>query len=125
MAAAITGKAVSVTSQNHPPVATDLTATVTEDGKVSLKLSATNVETPAAALLFTVTSLPVQGQLSTQSGVLVQVGDRFTGGPTLVYEPGAARDGAGSDGFTYLVTDSGSGWSCLTMLRSRSTSPRP
>jgi Ca2+-binding RTX toxin-like protein len=39
--------------------------------------------------------------------MLVQVGDTFTGPPTLVYEPGTAREGMGSDGFTYTVTDTG------------------
>ena len=92
---------------NKLPGAKDLTATVTEDGKVDIALSATDVETPAAALLFTVTSLPSQGQLSTASGVPVLVGDRFTGPPTLTYEPGAAREGDRQRNFMYTVTDSG------------------
>jgi Ca2+-binding RTX toxin-like protein len=37
----------------------------------------------------------------------VQIGDTFTGAPTLIYEPGAARDGTGSDSFKYAVIDSG------------------
>jgi VCBS repeat-containing protein len=106
--------AVTVTPVNDPPVAKNLAATVTEDGRVSLTLSATDIETPAASLIFTVTSLPVQGRLSTQSGAPVRVGSRFTGGPTLVYEPGAAREGIGSDGFTYTVTDSGGGTGALS-----------
>ena len=90
---------------NKLPVANDLSATVTEDGNVAFALSATDVETPVGALLFTVTSLPSQGQLSTANGVSVLVGDRFTGPPTLMYEPGAAREGNGSDSFNYTVTD--------------------
>jgi Ca2+-binding RTX toxin-like protein len=92
---------------NHAPVASDVSGSVTEDGQVSIKFSATDSETPATALLFTVTSLPLQGQLSTQSGVLVEAGNTFTGPPTLIYEPGAAREGTGSDSFKYTVTDSG------------------
>jgi Ca2+-binding RTX toxin-like protein len=92
--------------RNKRPDAKDLTAAVTEDGKAEVKLLATDVETPAVALIFTVTSLPTQGQLSTQSGAAVHVGDQFTGAPTLAYEPGAARDGAGNDSFDYIVTDS-------------------
>jgi hypothetical protein len=97
------------TQPNTAPVADDLAASVTEDGQVTITLAATDVETPAADLLFTITSLPTEGQLSTTGGVLVDVGDTFVGAPTLVYEPGAAREGIGSDGFSYSVTDAGPG----------------
>ena len=99
--------AVTVTAVNDAPVGKDLTATVTEDGTVELKLSATDIETSTSDLLFTATSLPTQGLLSTRNGTPVQVGDRFKGPETLVYEPGAAREGTGSDGFKYTVTDAG------------------
>jgi hypothetical protein len=99
--------AVTVTPVNDMPDAKDLAPTVTEDGKVEIKLAATDVETGENALLFTVTSLPTQGQLTTKTGTLVQVGDRFTGPPTFVYEPAAAREGAGSDSFKFTVTDNG------------------
>jgi hypothetical protein len=95
------------TTTNNPPVAKDVAAGVTEDGKVSIKPSATDAETPASALQFTVTSLPSQGQLTTQSGTLVQIGDAFTGAPTLIYEPGAAREGTGTDSFNYVAKDAG------------------
>lgn len=97
--------AVTVTSVNDAPAGKDLIAAVTEDGKVEIQLGSTDVETPESAILFTVTSLPTLGQLSSKSGALVQIGDRFTGSPTFVYEPGAAREGAGTDGFKYMVTD--------------------
>jgi Ca2+-binding RTX toxin-like protein len=90
---------------NDAPVANDQAASVTEDGKISIKLNGSDLETPASALIFTITGLPAQGLLSTQSGTPVQVGDRFTGATTLVYEPGAAREGVGSDIFKYTVTD--------------------
>jgi hypothetical protein len=99
--------AVTVTAVNDAPVGKDLSATVTEDGKVEIKLWGRDIETSENALLFTVTSLPTQGRLATRSGVLVQVGDRYTGPPTLVYEPGTAREGTGSDGLKYTVTDAG------------------
>jgi Ca2+-binding RTX toxin-like protein len=57
--------------------------------------------------LFTVTTLPSEGQLSTLGGAPVQVGQIFLGAPTLLYEPGAAREGVGNDSFTYTVTDAG------------------
>ncbi len=40
-------------------------------------------------------------------GNLVRVGDSFAGPPTLIYEPGAGREGEGTDSFTFTVTDRG------------------
>jgi VCBS repeat-containing protein len=98
---------VTVISVNDAPVANDQSASVTEDGKVNIKLAGSDVETPAGSLIFTITSLPRQGLLVTWNGTPVHVGDHFTGAPTLVYKPGVAREGAGSDSFKYTVTDNG------------------
>jgi len=67
----------------------------------------TGNETPESGLTFIITSLPAIGVLKDSDGNLVEVGDRFTGPPTLSYEPGAAREGAGADSFTFTVTDPG------------------
>ncbi len=98
---------VTVISVNDAPMANDQSASVTEDGKVNIKLAGSDVETPAGSLIFTISSLPSQGLLTTSNGTPVQVGDHFTGAPTLVYKPGAAREGASSDSFKYTVTDNG------------------
>jgi VCBS repeat-containing protein len=95
---------VAVAPVNDAPVADDLVAMVTEDGQVAITLSASDAETSTASLLFTVTSLPAQGQLS-HAGTPIGVGDTFIGPPTLTYEPGAAREGIGNDSFGYTVTD--------------------
>ncbi len=80
------------------------TVTVTEDGLVTITLHGSDAETPEANLTFTVTSLPAEGILK-NGGVEVAVGDSFAGPPTLTYEPGITRDGAGGDSFTFTVTD--------------------
>ena len=105
---------VTVISVNDAPVANDQSATVTEDGKIYIKLAGSDVETPAGSLIFTITSLPSQGLLTTSNGTPVHVGDHFTGAPTLVYKPGAAREGAGSDRFKYAVTDNGGATDALS-----------
>ena len=48
-----TAVAVTVTPANDAPVAKNLNSSVTEDGQVKLTLSGTDIETPAAALIFT------------------------------------------------------------------------
>ncbi len=91
------------------PATLDLT--LTDDLRATPTLAATDVETAAAGLTFTVTSLPAVGTLRTTGGVLVQVGDTFTGSPaSLVYELGqlvGTTDGAVVASFTYTVTDTG------------------
>ncbi len=52
---------VTVLSVNDAPVANDQAATVTEDGKVNIKLAGSDIETAAGSLIFTVTSLPSAG----------------------------------------------------------------
>ena len=106
--------AVTVTSVNDAPIADDLNVRVTEDGKVRVRLSGADVETQTDNLKFTVTTLPVFGELQTQSGAIVKVGDRFMGTKTLVYRPGAAREGIGTDSFKYTVTDSNGAPGALT-----------
>ncbi len=98
--------AVTVTPVNDAPIADDLNVRVTEDGKVRVRLSGTDIETRTDKLKITITTLPLFGQLQTQSGALVKVGDRYMGTKNLVYRPGAAREGSGTDSFKYTVTDS-------------------
>ena len=78
---------------------------MTEDGLVAITLHGDDLETPESELTFTVTSLPAEGILKS-GGVPIEVGTTFTGPPTLTYEPGAAREGEGTDSFTFTVTDS-------------------
>src|SRR5262249_44123591 len=53
------------------------------------------------------TSLPTEGTLL-HNGVPVQIGDTFTGADAVFsYAPGVGREGAGSDAFTFVVTDTG------------------
>ena len=96
---------VTVTPVNDKPVAIPQTANVAEDGSVTIMLGGSDVETAPADLLFTITRLPQHGSL-TNGTTPVQVGDTFTGPPTLTFVPGlCAEPGAESFGFT--VTDTG------------------
>ena len=97
---------VTVNAVNDSPTAQGQTVTVMEDGVLTITLHGCDVETAEASLTFTVTSLPAEGILKS-GGVAVAMGDSFIGPPTLTYEPGIARDGAGSDSFTFTVTDRG------------------
>jgi Ca2+-binding RTX toxin-like protein len=90
---------------NDKPVADPQTVSVAEDGNVSITLSGSDVETPAAQLVFTITRLPQHGVL-TRNGVPVAAGDTFTGPPTLRFEPGLCAE-PGADSFGFTVTDTG------------------
>src|SRR5262249_47423267 len=71
---------------------------------VAITLSATDAETAAADLTFTVTSLPAHGTLYFGT-TIVSVGHTFTGSPTvLTYVSGIGCE-ATSDSFTFSVTD--------------------
>ena len=98
---------IAVSPVNDVPLADEKSAAVTEDGAVTITLSASDVETDDANLVFTVTSVPAHGVLKDADGDQVDVGNSFTGPPTLSYEPGAAREGEGSDSFSFTVTDRG------------------
>jgi Ca2+-binding RTX toxin-like protein len=96
---------ITVTADNDVPVADSQSVNVTEDGQISILLSASDVETNEADLTFTVTSLPAGGVL-TNGGTPVSVGDEFTGPPTLLFEP-TPGSGVTSASFTFTVTDGG------------------
>jgi Ca2+-binding RTX toxin-like protein len=98
---------ITVNPVNDAPVAHPLSITVTEDGQVTLVLSASDVETAEGDLVFTIASTPTLGVLKDAAGNVVQAGATFTGPPVLTYEPGAAWEGMGSDAFTFTVTDRG------------------
>jgi len=98
---------ITVTPVNNRPEAIPQTVTVTEDGQVLITPHGRDVETAEADLTFTIASVPEQGALMDRTGNLVHAGDTFTGPPTLIYEPGAGREGAGTDSFTFTVTDRG------------------
>jgi len=98
---------ITVRPVNDEPVALGQKVTVTEDNQVAITLGGSDVETAEGNLTFTIASLPVEGILTDGQGNAVSVGQQFIGPPVLVYEPGMAREGAGSDSFTFAVTDRG------------------
>lgn len=98
---------IAVNAVNDAPVAHGRTVTVTEDGQIAIRLSASDMETAEVSLTFTTASLPGTGVLKDGQGNLVILGQTFTGPPTLIYESGIECDGAGTTGFTFTVTDRG------------------
>jgi hypothetical protein len=99
--------AITVVAVNDAPVPNAPVVTVTEDGSVGIQLGATDVETAAADLVFTINSLPTRGLL-TFNGVPVVVAQQIFGSPAdLVYEASIAFEGAGTDTFQFSVTDTG------------------
>jgi Ca2+-binding RTX toxin-like protein len=95
---------ISVTSTNDPPTADSQTVSVDEGDSVEITLSASDDNTADEDLVFTITSVPSNGTLFSGSEI-VEVGDTFTGAPTLTYAPGDC--GCTSDSFTFTVTDDG------------------
>jgi Ca2+-binding RTX toxin-like protein len=53
---------------------------------------------------FVITQLPRQGVLELD-GAPVRIGERLAGQPTLSYQPGAAREGAGTDEFKFALLE--------------------
>jgi hypothetical protein len=102
-----TSEIVIDTPVNQAPVAHSQQLTATEDDSAEIMLSASDAETPEAALVFKIISLPSHGVLLDPSGVPVDVGSTFTGPPTLVYQPATTCDELAADGFTFVVTDEG------------------
>lgn len=99
---------LTVAAGNDAPTANAASAPVTEDGGTTVTLSGSDVETPAASLVFKITSLPTKGILKA-GGVAVTLNQTFAGSPSnLTYESGATNDGPTPDSFTYVVIDSGS-----------------
>jgi uncharacterized delta-60 repeat protein len=105
---------VTVDPVNDQPVADSQDVTVTEDGAVSITLSAGDVETDEANLTFTLTSIPQGGTLTDADGNEITadesgniVNGTFLGAPTLTFEPGAAREGARTTSLSFTVTDRG------------------
>lgn len=98
---------INVTPVNDAPVSTGPVVNTTEDEAVDVTLTASDLETPANQLTFTITSLPTRGALYF-NGNPVSVGDTFVGSPVdLVYEPSLSFEGPGVDSFNYSVTDTG------------------
>ena len=96
---------ITVNPINDAPTADSQSLSITEDGELAITLSGSDVETAEADLVFTITSLPTDGTV-THNGDELEVGDTFTGPPSLVYEPGVAST-ALSDSFGFTVTDGG------------------
>jgi len=95
----------TVPPSNTQPVAQAVAVNVAEDGVAAVQLAASDRESPTSQLKFQVLSLPSRGVLKA-GGVTVAVGQTFTGVPAnLTYEAAAELDGAGSDSFTFNVTD--------------------
>jgi Ca2+-binding RTX toxin-like protein len=98
---------ITVNAINDAPTASAAPVTVTEDGSATVELTGSDVETAPADLVFTILSLPTRGTLK-YAGSPVTVGQTIVGSPSdLLYEAGTGFDGAGSDSFTFDVTDSG------------------
>jgi hypothetical protein len=80
--------AVTITPQNDAPTAGAVSATVAEDGQVSIVLAGADVD--GDSLSYTIVSAPTKGTLSGTA-------------PSLIYRPAANL--TGSDSFTYRVND--------------------
>lgn len=87
---------VTVNPVNDAPVANNQTINTNSNTPVSVTLTGSDVETPAAGLTYTVTSGPANGSLSGTA-------------PNLVYTP--AQNSCGTDSFKFTVTDNGDGLS--------------
>lgn len=98
---------VDVASVNDTPEAFAASVIVTEEGQALITLSGADIETVEGDLVFTITSLPDAGALLNSAGEVVEVGDTFTGPPTLMYKQGLSGD-ATSTSFGFVVTDNDS-----------------
>ncbi|HEX8136386.1 MAG TPA: tandem-95 repeat protein [Pyrinomonadaceae bacterium] len=85
---------VTINAVNDAPTANAQSVTTPEDTANSITLTASDVETPAGSLVYTVTSGPAHGTLSGTA-------------PNLTYTPAANYNGP--DSFQFTVTDTGDG----------------
>jgi len=88
---------IAVNPVNSQPVAISQPVTTDEDTPKGITLTGSDLETPAASLIFAVTSGPTHGTLS---GTV----------PNLTYTP--KKDYNGSDSFKFTVTDRGDPDNC-------------
>lgn len=79
---------------NQPPTANGQSLTTDENTPLPITLTGTDDETPAASLVYTVTSQPAHGTLGGNA-------------PNMTYTP--ANGYVGADGFKFTVTDTGDG----------------
>jgi Ca2+-binding RTX toxin-like protein len=99
---------INVTPINDAPTSSAPAITVTEDGTAATALTASDAETAPANLKFTITALPTRGVLL-YNGSPVVANQTITGSGTagLTYASGSVLEGAGTDSFAYMVTDTG------------------
>src|SRR5208337_4241804 len=91
---------------NTAPVADDSSVTLPDSGRATVTLSGSDLESPAANLIFTIVSLPTRGVLL-HGNTLVHVGDTFAGSPSdLTYQLRLAGSDV-TDSFAFTVTDNG------------------
>ncbi len=95
---------VTVTPVNDAPVADNVSVTTGDDDRITVTMSASDIETSRRDLSFTILTLPAQGTVQT-NGRSVKVGDRFTGPVNLVYQPGLVFDGSQPELITFRVAD--------------------
>jgi large repetitive protein len=96
---------ITVNPVDKPPIAQTSPVTVTEDGSATITLGGSDDRTPAASLIFKISSLPSRGVVYAGS-TPVKIGDAFTGAPALTFKAAVGLDDVGGDGFGYTVTDS-------------------
>ena len=88
-----------------PPTVPHATPTIDSNGTSSFNLTASDLQTPDASLVFTITSLP-SGTLYA-GGTAVTLGETFTGSPlALTYLAPSVIFGNFTDAFTFSVADS-------------------
>ena len=98
---------------NASPTVPPVTSTITSNGSSSFSLSASDVETLASSLTFTITSLPA-GTLY-KAGVPVTLGQTFTGSPVgFTYQAPSVVLGNFTDSFSFSVADLGGGLTTST-----------
>jgi hypothetical protein len=97
---------IAIAPVNDAPQASNTALVLSDSGLAVFLLQGNDMETPAANLVFTITSLPINGVLYNDVGQLVHVGDTFTGSRALRYQLTFAF-GNVTDSFTYTVTDTG------------------
>lgn len=102
-------RSVTVAAENQKPTAT-AQSVITSDstGQVSVTLQGADLETPAAELVYTITSLPSSGTLFLADHSAVAVGNTFVGSAAVfTYLLPIKVFGNFSTLFTFTVTDTG------------------